>query len=444
MLLSFLISTCGGVKMSKLRRLRKYLIWAFFAGIVGIIGMLWYQLEHSIPDKLNIVAQEEEHFSFEIPFEVKMLSDSQEVVVGNGSNIPSNQINLKLDESFSLYAKEEGTYQIGLQLFGTVLLKEIEVNVVQPQYATPCGTPVGIYLEANGIMVVGTGAFRGMDGSEVNPAEGILQSGDYVESIDGIPLESKEDLVSILNEVGSRTISLQIRREEQLITVSMKPKKADDGTYKLGIWIRDDTQGIGTLTYIDENGNYGALGHGISDADTGEVLEIGGGTLYETQIMGIEKGEAGDPGIMAGIIYYGPGTQLGTIGQNTDVGIFGSANERLIEQAESVPMEIGYRQDVKKGQAWIRSSVSGEVKDYEIEIIKVDYNPIQKNKGLVIKVVDPELLELTGGIVQGMSGSPVLQNGKLIGAVTHVFVNDPTRGYGIFIENMLETAESIE
>ena len=166
-------------------------------------------------------------------------------------------------------------------------------------------------------------------------------------------------------------------------------------------------------------------------------MEIKEGDLYETEIMGIEKGSAGNPGVMAGVIYYGPGSKLGTIEANTKVGIFGKVNDRLRRSLQGEAVEIGYRQNVKKGQAWVRSDVSGEVRDYEIEIQRVDYNPIQENKSLVIRVVDEELLRLTGGIVQGMSGSPILQDGKLVGAVTHVFVQDSTRGYGIFVEDMM-------
>ena len=195
------------------------------------------------------------------------------------------------------------------------------------------------------------------------------------------------------------------------------------------------------MTYIDMNGNFGALGHGISDSDTGGVVQIEDGALYETSILGIEKGTFGKPGVMSGVIYYGPGSVLGTIHSNTEEGIFGTVNERFKQTAKADAIPIGYRQDVKKGTAYIRSDVSGIVKDYEIEIQKVDYTTAHKNKGMVIKVTDPELLAITGGIVQGMSGSPIIQDGKLIGAVTHVFIQDSTRGYGIFIENMLEAAE---
>lgn len=195
------------------------------------------------------------------------------------------------------------------------------------------------------------------------------------------------------------------------------------------------------MTYLDLNGNFGALGHGISDSDTGEVVEISQGNLYDTEIIGIEKGTIGNPGVMSGVIYYGPGSLLGEVRVNTKSGIFGTVNDRFVKNVTQEPVEIGYRQDVTKGLAYLRSGVSGEIKDYEIEILKVDYSSNHTNKSLVIQVTDPELLELTGGIVQGMSGSPIIQNGKLIGTVTHVFVQDSTRGYGIFIENMLEAAE---
>ena len=154
--------------------------------------------------------------------------------------------------------------------------------------------------------------------------------------------------------------------------------------------------------------------------------------------MGIEKGSIGKPGVMSGVIYYGPGSGLGNISRNTEEGIFGTVNDKFAKRVNSEPLEIGYRQDVRKGPAVLRSGVSGEIKDYEIEIQKVDYSTSHKNKSLVIKVVDEELLQLTGGIVQGMSGSPIIQDGKLVGAVTHVFIQDSTKGYGIFIENMLD------
>lgn len=424
--------------MTGRRKFRRCLIWTFWAGVLFTLGFTWFYMERRIPDHLNIVAQEREELDLELPFDVTLFSESEEVVLGNESDIPSNQIRLKTDESLSLYAKNQGSYRIGLNLFGKIRFKEIQVDVVDSQYAIPCGLPVGIYLKSKGVMVIGTGQIVGEDGQEVEPAYGVLQTGDYIEAINGQPLHDKEALITNLNHLEGSEALLRIRRQGEEMDVRMNAVKTEDGSYKLGAWVRDDTQGIGTMTYIDMSGNFGALGHGISDSDTGKVVEIEEGALYETEILGIEKGTIGNPGVMAGVIYYGPGSQLGTITDNTDIGIFGKVNDKMKKSLQAQAVEVGYRQDVKKGQAWVRSDVSGELKDYEIEIQKVDYNPVQQNKSMVIKVVDEELLRLTGGIVQGMSGSPILQDGKLIGAVTHVFVQDSTRGYGIFVEDMLK------
>lgn len=424
--------------MTGRRKFRRCLIWTFWAGVLFTLGFTWFYMERRIPDHLNIVAQEREELDLELPFDVTLFSESEEVVLGNESDIPSNQIRLKTDESLSLYAKNQGSYRIGLNLFGKIRFKEIQVDVVDSQYAIPCGLPVGIYLKSKGVMVIGTGQIVGEDGQEVEPAYGVLQTGDYIEAINGQPLRDKEALITNLNHLEGSEALLRIRRQGEEMDVRMNAVKTEDGSYKLGAWVRDDTQGIGTMTYIDMSGNFGALGHGISDSDTGKVVEIEEGALYETEILGIEKGTIGNPGVMAGVIYYGPGSQLGTITDNTDIGIFGKVNDKMKKSLQAQAVEVGYRQDVKKGQAWVRSDVSGELKDYEIEIQKVDYNPVQQNKSMVIKVVDEELLRLTGGIVQGMSGSPILQDGKLIGAVTHVFVQDSTRGYGIFVEDMLK------
>ncbi|MGL5436087.1 MAG: SpoIVB peptidase [Lachnospiraceae bacterium] len=428
--------------MTGKQKLRRYLVWVFWSAILFTIGFTWYQIEHCIPDRISMVADEESEFHFRFPFDVTLMSDSEEVAIGNQSNIPSQEIHLQLDEPFSLYAKNEGTYKLGLKLFGTIQLKEIEIDVSDTRYAIPCGAPVGIYLKSEGVMVVGTGTITMTDGEEAEPAYGVLQSGDYIEAINGQPLQSKETLISSLNQIGSNEALLRVRRNGESIEVRMNAVQAEDGSYKLGAWVRDDTQGIGTLTYLDANGQFGALGHGISDSDTGKLVEIEQGSLYETEILGIEKGSAGNPGVMAGVIYYGPGSHLGNIQKNTDMGIFGTMDQQAVKAFQGEAIEIGYRQDVQKGKAWLRSGVSGEIKDYEIEIQRVDYNPVHQNKGLVIKVVDEELLALTDGIVQGMSGSPIIQDGKLVGAVTHVFIQDATKGYGIFLESMLNQAEN--
>ena len=426
--------------MTERKHFYKVLRRIFCAALLFSVGFTWYYLDRSIPDEVNIVAEEEELFSLNLPLSASFTSESEEVAVGNGSNIPKGEVRIETGQPVALYSETQGSYKVGVKLFGLFQLKEMQVNVVDTHYAIPCGVPVGIYLKSDGVMVIGTGKITDASGQETEPAYGLLKSGDYIEEVDGKPLENKEQLIEAVNQAGANgtgKVELKIRRDGEEMEVNVYTVSADDGTYKLGAWVRDDTQGIGTMTYLDLNGKFGALGHGISDSDTGEVVSIEEGALYETQIMGIEKGSPGKPGVMSGVIYYGPASQLGTVTANTEEGIFGTAGEELRNQLAGEALPIGYRQDVHTGEAVIRSSVSGEVKDYKIEIQKVDYSTSHKNKGMVIKVVDEELLNLTGGIVQGMSGSPIIQDGKLVGAVTHVFVQDSTRGYGIFIENML-------
>ncbi len=420
------------------KRFYQILTAVFWVSLALTAGYGWYYTEHQIPEKLSIVEGQEESFSLELPLYTTLEKESEEVVLRGSSGIPENEIRIQPDRSFSLYAEENGSFRLGLKLFGAIPLKEIQVDVVDAHYAVPCGMPVGIYLKSRGVMVVGTGRVTDESGQEVEPAYGILQSGDYIEAINGEPLSDKEALITNLNRMGESEALLRVRREGRELELSVSTVKTEDGSRKLGAWVRDDTQGIGTMTYMETDGSFGALGHGISDSDTGRVVEIEDGALYETEILGIEKGSAGNPGVMAGVIYYGPGSRLGNVEKNTDCGIFGTAEQAFCDTVRQQAVEVGYRQDVKKGTAWIRSYVSGEPRDYEIEIQRVDYSPARENKSLVFQVTDPELLRLTGGIVQGMSGSPILQDGKLIGAVTHVFVQDSSRGYGIFVEDMMK------
>ena len=208
--------------------------------------------------------------------------------------------------------------------------------------------------------------------------------------------------------------------------------------YQIGVWIRNDTQGIGTVTYIKENGEFAALGHGINDSDLGVHLDISGGSVYLTNIATIMKGKADNPGELIGSIDYIPENYLGTIKSNTTSGIFGCINKNQSHFQNGEPMETAPASEVKTGTAYLRTSISGKSKDYTIQIEKIMKNKKDAQKSLQIRVTDQDLIALTGGIVQGLSGSPIIQNGKLVGAVTHVLVNDPTKGYGILIEKMME------
>lgn len=329
-------------------------------------------------------------------------------------------------------------YSIEYSLFGKIPLKTVSATVAEPQELYAGGMPIGIYLQTDGVLVVGTGTITGADGKSCCPAENIVKSGDYIKSVNGQSLSTKEELVECVSSSGGADLILQVERDGEEIQVKIHPVQDENGSYRAGIWVRNDTQGIGTLTYVDQEGRFGALGHGISDVDTGTLMEITDGTLYNADVVSIVKGQQGTPGELSGVIHYSEGYKIGIIEENCANGIYGTISGFPLLADNLTKYETAYRQSVKTGPAAILCSIGGERKEYQVEIEEIRLNGKDVNKGMVLCVTDPELLELTGGIVQGMSGSPIIQNGRIIGAVTHVFVNDPTKGYGIFIENMLE------
>ncbi|MCD7833565.1 MAG: SpoIVB peptidase [Lachnospiraceae bacterium] len=316
---------------------------------------------------------------------------------------------------------------------------ESSASVAERKKVYVGGTPIGIYLETDGVFVVDTGTITAEDGSICCPAENIVQTGDYIQAVNGESVNTKEELIACILESDGETLVMDVDRQGEQIRLKVVPVKDAEGEYKAGIWVRNDTQGIGTLTYVDEDGYFGALGHGISDVDTAELLNIQNGTLYDAEIVSVVKGESGSPGELSGIIHYSAGYRIGTIEENSQNGIFGRVTGFSLAIEDQTLYETALRQEAELGAATIRCTVDGSCQEYGVEIKEIRLNGSDVNKGMVIEVTDPALLAKAGGIVQGMSGSPILQNGRLIGAVTHVFVNDPTKGYGIFIENMLNS-----
>ncbi len=329
------------------------------------------------------------------------------------------------------------TYKIMYRLFGKIPLKMVTVSVVPRKQVYVGGTPIGIYLKTDGVMVIETAEIQGEDGSLCCPAENIVKSGDYIKSVNGVETNTKERLVECISACGGEDVVLAVDRAGEQISLKVHPVKDENGTYKAGIWVRNDTQGIGTLTYVDAKGNFGALGHGISDIDTGELLDISGGILYDADVISIIKGSQGVPGELAGVIHYSEGYKIGKIEENRKDGIYGRAIGFPAMSEKMKLYETAYKQEVVQGPATILCSVDGTCREYAVNIREIRLNGSDVNKGMVIEVTDPALLELTGGIVQGMSGSPILQNGRIVGAVTHVFVQDAKKGYGIFVESML-------
>lgn len=306
------------------------------------------------------------------------------------------------------------------------------------------GMPVGIYMETDGVMVLNTEKIEGIDGNEYEPASEMVETGDYITAVNHHEISGKADLLEAVDEIDGEDVVLTLRRGEDMMDIEISPVEYEAGHYRLGIWVRDNVQGLGTITFLTEQSRFGALGHGISDTDTNMLMTIDSGRIYRTSIQDITKGYSGSPGTMEGIIVYNNYNILGSIDKNTEAGIYGTIDKIDELFDEQIPIETASKEEIETGDATIRCYIDNEIKEYGIRVTDVDTSSTEVNKGLVIEVTDPELLEKTGGIIQGMSGSPIIQNGKLIGAVTHVFVQDSTKGYGIFIENMLNQVESSE
>lgn len=425
--------------MKNNRYIDKIFIVVMLLFFTCLTGLLFHSIKKALPDEINIIANGEQQFDFGLPVNGFIKSAVEVSEIGE-SNIPSNQIKIDMHKPFTLKSGNGGSFVMACKLFGLINLKDVKIDVVDKEYVIPCGMPIGIYIQTDGVLVIGTSVVNAMDGMNYEPSYKLVKSGDYIVGVNGIKINNKNELISLINQDGANSIVLNIRRSGELIDVKIEPVQTTPDEYKLGVWVRDNTQGIGTLTFIDKDAEFGALGHGINDVDTSTLMELKSGSLYHTNIVSIIKGEKGVPGELTGTIDYDKKNILGEIKRNTTEGIFG-ISEKILSQydKDSSMMEVGLKQDVKLGPAHIRCNVEGEIKDYDVEIIEVNTGENNVNKGIVLKVTDERLLNVTGGIVQGMSGSPILQNDKIIGAVTHVFIQDSTKGFGIFIENMLQS-----
>ena len=426
------------VGMSMKKKYRSWLIAALVLNIIVIFGYGIGYYRNSFPEEIQIITGKEQRLSFRLPLSAKIEGESVGVLEINKEPLKKGSIKIDFADEIMVEASEKTNATMEVKLFGIIPLRKVEITAVSPQTVAVGGSAIGIHVETDGILVLGTTAVVGEDKMTYEPATNRLKSGDYIVEVNGCTMTEKEDLVRLLKESDGSALVCKVRRGKEIIDVAITPVRGTDGSYKIGTWIRDDTQGIGTLTYVTPDGKFGALGHGITDVDTGVLLDVCGGNAYDAEILRIVKGEPGTPGELSGVIHRSEKERIGTVNNNTAQGIFGTVKENCEILNSDRTLEIGMKQEVKKGKATILCEINGEVNEYEIEIQEVDYSNRNHAKGLVVKITDEELIELTGGIVQGMSGSPIIQNGKLIGAVTHVFIRDSTKGYGTFIENMIQ------
>jgi len=374
---------------------------------------------YSLPDRINVL--EGEQFYLDLSTGLRFDKEpAAEVAAVNTT---------PLDDS------NEG-WDVTVSLFG-LPLRTLSVDVIRDMEVVPWGAAAGVRFQTDGVLVLGTGSVMNKNNIAERPSDGILKVGDVLLEANGVPLENKEQLIKAINATKEgEKINFKVRRETETFYQAIKPIiSRDNGLPKIGVWVRDGTQGIGTITYFDpETKTFGALGHGITDVDTRKLMPVRTGVLMETNITDVRKAVNGAPGELIG--EHNHNNIIGEITHNSRVGLFGNLTNTAVLPSET--MGIALQGSVREGPAIIRAGVNGnEVRDFDIFIERVNRNSTDESKGMVIRITDRELIAATNGIVQGMSGSPIIQDGRLIGAVTHVFVQNPHRGYGTFIENML-------
>ena len=319
--------------------------------------------------------------------------------------------------------------------------KYVTVNVIPKTTVIPLGNAIGLKLYTEGVLVVGMSEIEG-----IKPYENTgIEEGDRITYINNKKISNTEDLIQTVNSCQGKQIEIKyVSNDNEEITTNITPKKTKDNQYKLGLWVRDAAAGVGTATFYEpSSGMFASLGHGITDIDTGGLITIANGELVNSNIISIVKGEKGRPGEIRGSIEGQ--AKLGDISKNTSFGIFGKiSNESRLQLTGQNEIEVLARNEIKKGKAHIICELENGIKDYyTIEIQRIFTANNNDNKSMLIKITDQRLLDKTGGIIQGMSGSPIIQDGKFVGAVTHVLVNDPTTGYAVFADMMLKQMKSI-
>jgi stage IV sporulation protein B len=398
------------------------------------------------PAELQIFEGETQILDFGLPLQAKVSNNNEiNVLKFNGDTLKEKQV-YDISRPLSIESISQGNVNIDFMLFGFIPVKKLTINVTSAKKLVPGGNSIGVSLYTKGALVVGTSDVTDKNGITHFPAiDAGLLPGDIIEKVNNVTVKDAEHLSRLVNKMKGKAVELECRRDNRVYITRIHPvQDAADSKYRLGLWVRDSTAGVGTLTFVDpDTGFMGALGHAITDVDTGALLSVKDGEISESTIIDVKIGKKGLPGELVGNFTKNRRV-LGTIIKNTTYGIYGKADRKISNPLYKNSVPVAYQYNIKPGKATILTTIDDKgIQEYDIMILKVNRQSTPNPKGLVIEIIDPDLLEKTGGIVQGMSGSPILQNGKIVGAVTHVFVNDPKKGYGIFIEWMLEETNKI-
>ncbi|RCX23162.1 stage IV sporulation protein B [Fontibacillus phaseoli] len=395
-----------------------------------------------LPDELRLFQGQGRQIHLALPVQASISVDRPDVVMLNGQAVPS--MTVSLENPVNLSPVHSGEAKLRMKLFGQIPLKTVKLNVIPDLKVIPGGQTIGVKVKSAGILVVGHHQVSD-NNRKLSPGEAAgLKVGDLITHIDGVRLKDVKDVAEMAGKAGKTNKPLQLTytRGGKSFNTSLSPAFDDqDRAWRLGLYIRDSAAGVGTLTfYAPDQGVYGALGHVITDMNTQTPIVVGSGEILQSSVTSISKSESGEPGEKRAH-FIKEGKTLGNIERNTHFGIFGKMKQNPDHSVYQTSIPVAFSEEVKEGQAEILTVVEGQkVERYRIEIVHVSKQSAPETKGIVLRITDPRLIEKTGGIVQGMSGSPIIQNGKLIGAVTHVFVNDPRSGYGCFIEWMLQDA----
>lgn len=403
--------------MKFMRALSKTVFFVMLAADIIIFSTVAY-LDRTVSQKYKIKKGDVLSFNTAVPITAEY----------EGTRLSQSGKTYKIGENFN----------VDLKAFGIIPFSTVNVEVVDELHVAVLGTPFGMKLYTEGVLVIDITGVETESGN-ISPAEKAgIKKGDYIVSVDGTEIFTNEDLSAAVEKSAGKSMKFLIKRNGKKYNINFSAVKANSGGgYKIGLWVRDSSAGIGTLTfYSPSSGIVCGLGHGVCDEDTGEILELNSGELVTAEILSVEKGSVGSPGQLKGRFTY---STVGNILKNCENGVYSRLSGKI---NLSNLTEVALKQEVKDGAAQILCTVNGTSPElYSCRIKKRSSAYYSSTQNMVVTVTDKRLLDITGGIVQGMSGSPIIQNGKLIGAVTHVLIDDPTSGYAIFAENMLAQSQ---
>ncbi|MEG6585649.1 SpoIVB peptidase [Dendrosporobacter sp. 1207_IL3150] len=392
---------------------------------------------YGLPPNMRIIQGETALFTVNYPLTVTVSQD-----LGDSIRIKSPSNGYAISRPVFLESVKLGRGTVEFKLLGLIPIRTVQVDVLPQLKLVPGGHSIGVVLHSHGVIVVGNSPVLASDGQFITPAKDAgINVGDIILSINDIAVQSDNQVAEIIDSSGQTEKSLKflIKRGSEQLTLNVNPVLCNDTKrYRIGLFVRDSAAGVGTLTFYEPNSHaYGALGHVITDSDTNQPIDCEKGKIVPATVSGIQHGKRGQPGEKIGV-FIEEDQLLGNIQKNTQFGIYGNLNNNLQNDLYQEAIPVASMNQIQIGYAEMLTVVEGQnIERFSIEIQKINLQDYPEGKGLVIKVTDPRLLEMTGGIVQGMSGSPIIQNGKIVGAVTHVFVHDPTKGYGCFIDWML-------